>query len=450
MTSNLCIVGGGFLGLNLALALNRLGHGVTLMEQSEELGGLARPADIGGYTWDRFYHVILLSDRHLLGLLRELGLEERIQWGITRTGFYTDGKFYSMSDILEFLRFPPLKLVDKLRLGATIFYASRIRSWQRLESVTAQDWLTRLSGRRTADKIWIPLLKSKLGNTCHKASASFIWAIIARMYAARNAGLKQEMFGVMDRGYQQIIQRFRALLAERGVVLETGQKVCRVAALDKGASAQGAFARGASVYLETGEERQFDAAVLTVPTPVAARLVPGLTPGEKARLNRVTYLGVICVSLLLKQKLKGYYVTNITDDWVPFTTVIEMTALADAQKFGGHTLVYLPVYLPQSDPLWDSEDQAIVQTFVDALLTMYPGLSRDDIVGHTVSRERYVLPLTVRNYSAQCLPPRTFTQERVFCVNSAQIANGTMNINEITGLAGQAAQDLAPVLEGKK
>ena len=39
----------------------------------------------------------------------------------TKTGFYTDGKLYSMSNSLEFLRFPPLGLLSKLRLGATIF-----------------------------------------------------------------------------------------------------------------------------------------------------------------------------------------------------------------------------------------------------------------------------------------------------------------------------------------
>jgi hypothetical protein len=44
-------------------------------------------------------------------------------------------------------------------------------------------------------RIWLPLLKSKLGDNYRITSASFIWATIARMYAARRSGLKREMFG---------------------------------------------------------------------------------------------------------------------------------------------------------------------------------------------------------------------------------------------------------------
>ena len=56
---------------------------------------------------------------------------------------------------------PPLGLVDKLRLGATIVHASRVTDWRRLEGISAVDWLRRWSGRRTLEKIWVPLLRAK-------------------------------------------------------------------------------------------------------------------------------------------------------------------------------------------------------------------------------------------------------------------------------------------------
>lgn len=424
--------------MTLALELSRQGSDVTLMEASGCFGGLAGTMRIGEYSWDRFYHVILLSDRHLTALLAELGLDTDIQWGVTKTGFFTDGRFHGMSNVVEFLKFPPLNLIDKLRLGATIFYASRIRSWKSLESISAVAWLTRLSGKRTAEKIWIPLLKSKLGDNYRRASASFIWAIISRMYAARQAGLKQEMFGVVDGGYLEIIRRFQALLEKRGVVLETGTRVVRVDGRSD----------GPRVLREGGNSTQFDAVAMTVPTDLVARLVPGLGSREKKRLENVTYLGVICVSLLLKKPLKGYYVTNITESWVPFTTVIEMTSLADPGRFGGNSLVYLPVYLPQDHPYWNCGDSHIIEVFMNAFFSMYPHLEASDIAGTSVARERHVLPLTVRNYSDRCMPPMKTSVDRVFCVNSAQIANGTMNINEITGLAKAASRNLADLLGG--
>src|SRR5205807_8109251 len=110
----------------------------------------------------------------------------------------------------------------------TIFYASRIKNWQRLEAVGVEKWLRRWSGKRTTERIWLPLLRAKLGENYRLASASFIWAIIARMYAARRSGLKTEMFGYVRGGYARVLARFEELLKKEGVELRLGQQVCKV------------------------------------------------------------------------------------------------------------------------------------------------------------------------------------------------------------------------------
>src|SRR5579862_1593343 len=127
------IVGGGMLGLTLAHRFAAAGHEVTLFEGAPELGGLASPWSLGDVVWDRHYHVTLLSDSFLRGLLRELGLEDDMRWVTTRTGFFCDGRLYSLSNSLEFLKFPPLGLLDKARLAMTILYAARVKNWRRLE-----------------------------------------------------------------------------------------------------------------------------------------------------------------------------------------------------------------------------------------------------------------------------------------------------------------------------
>ena len=86
------IVGGGMLGMTLALRLSQAGHRVTIIEAAPSPGGLAAPQTIGGFTWDRFYHVILLSDANLRALLDELGISSRLFWRTTRTGFYVDDR----------------------------------------------------------------------------------------------------------------------------------------------------------------------------------------------------------------------------------------------------------------------------------------------------------------------------------------------------------------------
>ena len=105
-----------------------------------------------------------------------------------------------------------------------------------LEQITAVEWLTRLSGRRTVERIWLPLLRSKLGPHCRDASAAFIWAIIARLYAARRSGLKREMFGYVEGGYAVVLDRLRATVQARGVEIRCGRPATAVRGDARGAA----------------------------------------------------------------------------------------------------------------------------------------------------------------------------------------------------------------------
>ncbi|MEO6393614.1 MAG: NAD(P)/FAD-dependent oxidoreductase [Pyrinomonadaceae bacterium] len=425
------IVGGGMLGLTLALRLVQAGKCVTVYEAAGELGGLASAWHLGDIVWDRHYHVTLLSDTALRRVLTELGLEKEMEWVETRTGFYTDGKLVSMSNTVEFLRFPPLGLIGKLRLGATIFYASRITDWKRLEQIPVADWLTKLSGKRTFERMWLPLLRAKLGESYRRASAAFIWATIARMYAARRTGLKKEMFGYVPGGYARILERFGARLNELGVTIKLNCPVDRVTRSEG----------GARVEAGDGTSETFDQVIVTAPGSVAARMLPELSTPEKELLNGVEYQGIVCASLLLRQPLAGFYVTNITDQ-VPFTAVIEMSALVDRNKyFNGQALVYLPKYVAPDDPIFDLSDDELRSKFVTALEGMYPHFRADDVIEFKVSRVRRVFPLPTLNYSAR-LPPLETSIPGVQVVNSAHIVNGTLNVNETVQLAERAAEML--------
>ena len=422
---HVAVIGGGILGSVLALRLREQGFKVTLTEADTRLGGLAASERFGAFQWDRFYHVILLSDLHTRKLLEELGLAAKLRWGTTRTGFYTDGKLYSMSDAVEFLRFPPLSLIDKLRLGATIFLASRIRRPQRLERILAIHWLRRWSGSNVLERIWTPLLKSKLGENYKSASAAFIWAIIARMYAARRSGIKREMFGYLDGGYGQVHDALQEKLRAAGVDVRTGFAVETITH-DAG---------GHTIRSRSGDTVQADHTVSTVSPGLTARMTPQLSDAERSRFSDITYQGVICATVLTRKPLSNYYVTNITDGWVPFTGVIEMTALVDReQAFGGNSLIYLPLYLPQRAEQWDDTDDQLRERFLGALARMYPHFNAEDVLDFKVSRARQVLAISTLNYSAQLAPPMATTLPELYMINSAQITYGTLNVNETLGL----------------
>ena len=289
ITMRFAVVGGGLLGMTTAWNLVKAGHQATIFEAAPDCGGLASPWQLGDVVWDRHYHVTLLSDLTLRALLQELALEGELRWVKAQTGFYVDGSLYPFSSALDYLRFPPLSPVQKLRLGSTILRAARITDWRPLERITAAEWLTRLSGRVTFERIWLPLLRAKLGPNAERASAAFIWAIIARMYGARRTGSKRELFGYVRGGYQRTLRRFERELRLRGVEIRTSCPVKRVEPLGDGIT-----------VVTDGRADRFDRAVVTLAPPLAARLCPTLTarraralPGRRvSRHNlRVTAAG---------------------------------------------------------------------------------------------------------------------------------------------------------------
>jgi protoporphyrinogen oxidase len=426
------VAGGGMLGLTIAHRLAQAGHHVTVLEAAPELGGLASAWQVGDVTWDRFYHVVMLSDQHLRRLLAELDLDEGIDWKVTRAGFFTGDGLYQLNNALDYLRFPALNLLDKFRLGLTILYMAQIRNGRRLEAIPLEDWLIRLSGRRVFDNIWRPLLAAKLGDNYKKASASFIWSYARRFYAARQGGMKTEMFGYVPGGYARILERFAALLASEGVAIVTGWPVDRIARL-----APGGF------EVNSGEKTlAFDRMVVTTAAPLAAKICEGLTEDERERLRGVTYNGVICASLVLTRPLGGYYLTYIIDRQIPFTAVIEMSALVDPQKhLGGKTLVYLPRYVTSEDEFWRLSDGEIEQHFLAGLRKMYPDVSNEQVLAVRIARARQVYAVSTLNYSDH-LPPTLTSVPGLTIVNSAHIVNASLAVNETVALAEQTVERL--------
>ena len=414
------------MGLTLAHRLANHGQKVTIMEAAPEIGGLASAWQLGDIVWDRHYHVTLLSDLQLRTLLKEFQLENELRWRTTKSGFYCDGRLYPLNNAVDYLRLPVLNFWDKMRLAATILYGSKIEDGRPLERIPVSDWLTRLSGRRVFERIWRPLLRAKLGENYKQTSAAFIWAVIRRLYAARRSGLKTEMFGYVSGGYARILRNFEAMLREDGVELQLG---CRIQRVER---------RGGKMQVKTATgERWFDQVVVTLASPLAAKICVGLSDDEVARLNGIVYQGIICASVLLRRPLAGHYVTYITDEAVPFTAVIEMSALVDRAELGGHGLAYLPRYVTKDDPYWHLTDAEVEERFLDALLRMYPFLDQSDLMCVRVSRVPHVLAISTLSYSDR-LPPMITTVPGLHIVNSAHIVNGTLNVNETVALAEAA------------
>jgi protoporphyrinogen oxidase len=426
------IIGGGMMGMTIALRLAQKGFKVTILESSVKPGGLAGATDMGGLVWDKFYHVILMSDLHTRKIIGEIGLENELRWVETRTGFYSGSKLYSLSSVIDFLKFPPINIFGIFRLGLTIIAASLIKDGRRMEKIPVERWLKRWSGKQVFQKIWLPLLKAKLGDNYRETSALFIWTTIQRMYAARRTGLKKEMFGYVSGGYNRIISAFEEKLRSSGVEIITGSNVKKVMP-----------ARGNQVIVKTEGENEllFDRVISTLPSDISVQIAPTLSNEESLKHRRIRYMGVVSPSVLLKKPVSGFYVTNIIDTWPPFTGIIEMTALIDPSETGGRSLVYLPKYVEADNELFNRSGSELREYFLGALFKMYPALSEEDVIHWTIASARRVFALPTLSYSEN-LPSVRTSLNGYFIINSAQITDGTLNVNETVKVAEAKLEEI--------
>ena len=74
----IAIIGAGYGGMAAAWDLRRKGHEVTIYESADYVGGLASGFKEPGWKWsvEKFYHHWFASDKHMLGLIDELGLSD--------------------------------------------------------------------------------------------------------------------------------------------------------------------------------------------------------------------------------------------------------------------------------------------------------------------------------------------------------------------------------------
>jgi protoporphyrinogen oxidase len=240
------------------------------------------------------------------------------------------------------------------------------------------------------------------------------------------------MFGYLPGGYSRVFETFHNRLVTLGIGIELGATVARISKAPGG---------GILVEKADGDTSTFDKAVVTLAPPLAARICTGLSQEETSRFCGVEYQGIVCASVLLKKPISRYYITNLTDEGLPFTAVIEMTALVDPADLGGHTLVYLPKYLASDDPAFEEPDDSWRSRFIDTLMRMYPHLEPADVECFRISRERFVYALPTLGFTSK-MPPQRTSIPGLFTVNTAQIVNGTLNVNETVRLAEEALPTL--------
>jgi protoporphyrinogen oxidase len=426
--ATVAIVGGGIMGLSVAYFLAREDVACDVYEASPDLGGLAGPIRLDdGTEVDRFYHAILSSDGHLRDICDDLGLASQLRFATTRSAFYVEGGLASMNSLVEFLRFPPLTPLDRLRLGITVARAQWYRDWRALDRVDVRDWLIRLGGRRVFDRLWEPMLHAKFDGPPDGVRATWMWSRLVRMKSTREGANQREQSGHLIGGYKTLLAAMAREVERAGgrVLLRT--PVQRVA-VDRG--------RAAGVLVD-GSLRHYERVVVTTQGPIAARLMTDAPRQYVARLDGIRYLGIVCPLLVLDRPLSGTWVVNIADLSVPLTGIIETTSYIDPAFVGGHHLVYLPKYTAPDSAWLTRTDDEVRSVWLEAVKRVFPAFDPRAVRYFLVHRERYVEPL--HPVGAPPMPGIDTPVAGLFLATTAQIYPALTNGESVTRHAALAA-----------
>jgi protoporphyrinogen oxidase len=374
------IVGGGILGMTAGLRLAEAGVKVALYERAPDLGGLVGSFDFEGTAVDRFYHVNLPTDDRVLGLAEELGLRDKFRFRPTKVGFYGDGHLFSMTSPREFLTFPLLRPLERMRLAAFVARCQLISDHRELDETPLVQWLTKRCGRGVVERLWKPLLDSKFDGRFDDLPATYIWARTKRMSKTRDKS-GAEIMGWLEGGYTTLIDAIERRIRELGGEIHAGAQVDRIA---------GVGGQVSGLMIE-GRYRPFDHVLCTLSPPQSRNLLPK-DLAHHAHDERFRYLGVICLLLRTKESISPYYHLNITDRTVPLTTIVETTHVVDPDSVGGH-LVYITRYVDPDHPEHTTPVDELEAEYLARARTIFPGLTDDVILHSKVQRARVTEPV---------------------------------------------------------
>ncbi|SLN75823.1 NAD(P)/FAD-dependent oxidoreductase [Ruegeria meonggei] len=388
-TFDCAIIGGGFTGLAAAAELARAGHSVIILEKETELGGLAAGFDVGGYELERFYHHWFTSDTHVNALAKQVGVEDQIILRESNTGMYYAGKRFRLSTPGDLLRFGAIPVHDRIRTGFATLFVRRIKNWHALEDLTAKEWLTRLFGKNVFEVIWEPLLIGKFGKYADEISAVWFWNKLALRGSSRGAG-GSEQLAYFRGGFAKLAREVAAYIQRHGGTVAAGVDVARIKR-----DAQG-------VVLETADGPvSAKTALLTVPLPIAGQLLKDETPvSYQEKLNKIKYLGNVCLILEMTRSLSGLYWTNVNDASFPFVGIIEHTNFEPTESYGGRHIIYLSKYLPVDDPLYSMSADEAFEFALPHLQRMFPDFDEKWVTQRHVWTAEYAQPIVVRHYSS--------------------------------------------------
>jgi len=376
------------------LELARAGKRVVVLEKDTVPGGLAGTFEFrDGVTIEKFYHHWFDNDEYVPKLVKSLGMEGQIVTMPSKTGIYFNGRHWRLSTPLDLLRFKPLSLLDRIRLGLLVLQVRRVKDWKAIEHLSIREWLEPLCGQNVFRVVWKPLLESKFSVFADVVNAVWMWKKLVLRGSTRDSK-GGEQLAYFRGGFGRLAQAMASEIIRLGGEIRYGAPVTGVIT----AQSQITAVRTPAGEIAGGQY------LFTPALPIVAKFFQGddsVTNADwLASLRRIKYLGNVCLALQLDRSLSDTYWLNVNDPGFPFVGVIEHTNFDSPANYGGKHIVYLSRYLAREDPLWDYADEDYLGFSLGHLKRMFPALERSWIHDFRLWRAEFAQPVTERGYSS--------------------------------------------------
>jgi protoporphyrinogen oxidase len=404
------IVGAGFTGLAAGYELAKRELRPLVLEAEAEPGGLAGTFKVGETRLERFYHHWFTNDRFLMDLAAELGLADLLVHHHPQTGVYYTNSLFRLSSPFDLMRFRPLSILDRLRLGLLVFAARSVRKWQELDDRPASVWLRQICGANAYHLVWEPLLRGKFGVHADQISAAWFWSKCRLRGSSRGRDGREQLVYCQG-GFATVADAMVRQIEAAGGQVMTGSAVTALST-----------ANGRLTSVSTTDQTYpATAVILTTPLPIAARLLSSHVPQCYAqKLSRIHFLANRCLVLELDRALSELYWINVNDPSFPFVGVIEHTNFAGAAAYGQRHLVYLSRYCAAGDPFLSLSDSEALAFALPYLKQMFPAFERNMILNVHSWQADYAQPLVKVGYSS-LIPPHETPIDGVYLATMAQV-----------------------------
>jgi protoporphyrinogen oxidase len=386
------IIGAGVMGLAAAYHSLERGHRVTVVEADRVPGGMAAHFDFDGLSIERFYHFVCKADHPTFELMAQLGLADRMRWVPTSMGYFVDGRLHDWGNPIALLKFPGLSPLEKLRYALMMLLATRRRNSGPLEHMSARQWIERWCGKAVYDRLWRPLFDLKFYEFADDISAAWIWARIKRVGTSRRT-LMQEELGYIEGGSQTLVDALVSAITARGGELRTSTAAKRV-------EIGGGCVR--SITTSAGE-LLVDAVISTVPTPYVSPMIPDLPAELRRAYDAIANIGVVCVVLKLKRPVTRHFWVNIADTRIAIPGFVEFSNLRPT----GDTVVYVPYYLPATNPKFARQDAELIAEAFSYLRLVNPALRQNDLIAARTGRLTHAQPVCPPGFLSKIPPIHT-------------------------------------------